>query len=77
MKKYKVLMYGQDFVSRDLLYDGIYITTRPTLFEETETIESLTLQYENMRFISKPELERVLDNLQKCRLVDVNLQFEI
>lgn len=74
--KYKVLMYGNDLISRDLLYDGIYITTRPILFEETETIESLTLQYENMRFMTKPELERVLENLQKCRLVNVTLNFE-
>lgn len=76
MKKYKVLMVGQNFISRDLLYDGVYTTTRPTLFEETETIESLTLQYENMRFITKPELDKVIGNLQKCRLVIVTLNFE-
>jgi hypothetical protein len=74
--KYKVLMFGTQFVNEDLLYNGIYATTRPTLFEETDTIDSLTLKYENMRFITKRELDYIIPNLQKCRLVDVNLEIQ-
>jgi hypothetical protein len=74
MKKYKVLLHGTQFVNENLLGKGIYTTIRPTLFEETDTIESLILKYENMRYMTKYELHCTVENLKKCRLVNVNLE---
>lgn len=62
-------MHLGQYVSVDKLDDGIYITSKPNLFNEEETIGSLTKKYELMLKMTGFPTQEFIDNLNKCSLV--------
>lgn len=80
-KKFKVLKYGNIFVDVSMLKEGIYATNIPQLYLQRETIEEIIGGYigfkddeayfENEYF--KRDLDNLLENLSKCKLVEVEL----
>ena len=73
--QFKVLMYMENYVDYNLLGKGIYLTSRPILFNKDTTLELIEEQLKTVRdmsgcgFIS----EKYFENLKLCELVDVSL----
>lgn len=70
----KVLMCGQVIVDEYRLHDGIYSATKPKIYHEDETIESLIKSHEFVRKTMKDmdgDLfinDGYVDNLKLCEL---------
>lgn len=78
MKKniFKTLSYLGEWVDYNLLEKGIYITSKPHIFDEKATIESLIQQGKMMKdmtgnnFIS----DSYFKNLEKCKLINIEIK---
>ena len=63
----KVLMYGNIYVDVNLLYKGIYEINEPTIYRDSDTIESLSNTYS--KYVSTTAGE----NIKKCKLVQCEI----
>lgn len=71
--RFKVLMQSGYYVDAALLHKGVYLTDKPHLYRDDDTIESMIAEaavYEaNVAF----DMKTYMTNLSMCRLVSVNL----
>lgn len=77
---FKVLTYGSVLVDESMLFQGIYSTTEPKLYDSETTIESLI---EYREFVGKmlgqskfPRFDFSIENLKKCTLTKVMLTIQ-
>jgi hypothetical protein len=76
--KYKVLMHHGVFVDTNMLFEGIYESSQPTLFTVEDTIEELVDSYSNMkRHFDECEFADYISNLKKCVLVEATLLISV
>ncbi|HPC09548.1 MAG TPA: hypothetical protein PLN85_00540 [archaeon] len=77
MKKiFKTLMYNNIFVDVNKLTKGIYETNTPLLYEENITMNDMIYTVKCVQnIIGNDSLitDEYFDNLNKCKLVDVEL----
>ena len=72
----KILMCGHVMVDQTMLDFGIYATAKPHIYYNIElTIESLTKVYEASILVNEDN-KLVLQNLKKCRLVDIEIHIK-
>ena len=68
--EFKVLTHCGEFVDVNLLEKGIYLTSKPYLYDKNETIEKMIESaniIKEMRYIS----DEYFENLKQCKLVSV------
>lgn len=70
--EFKILMFRGRMVDVDRLLMGIYECEKPHLFSKSTTINSLTEDAKSMEIVGM-KFKNYIDNLRKCRLVDVTL----
>lgn len=73
--KYKVLMYGNEFIDNGMMNAGIYFTNTPRLHHIETTIEDLkkdaeVIRRENASIVG----EYYVKNLMQCKLETVELK---
>lgn len=71
-------MYDGYFVNSDLLCNGIYLTYIPNIRDKNTTIESMVNQALSINEHADYEIinKAYFDNLKKCELVEVELNFK-
>ena len=76
--RYKVLMHAGVFVDSTRLQDGIYMTKKPYLYDQDETIENLIQDVKefmyNMNGMNDSYVKNYIKNVLQCVLVDVELK---
>lgn len=77
MAKFKVLMFGRDYVDRVQLNHGIYSTKTPDLLHSDSTIEKLVQEAEQVQKDLKVDLADYIENLKKCILADCDVCLSI
>jgi hypothetical protein len=73
---YKILTHGQICVDANMLRNGIYETSIPTLYSAEMTLEDLAKKYVNVLATFKEDvnvIQTILANMSKCELVEVEL----
>lgn len=77
MKKntFKTLSYLGEWVDMNLLEKGIYVSSKPFIFEESTTIESLIEQAKWCKDMAGNLFlpDSYFENLEKCQLVKINI----
>ena len=80
MKKteFKVLVYCGQYVDFNLLSKGIYTCEVPRLFDASETIATIDKAAKLYKDLTGLTFlpDAYFDNLNKCQLVDVTLEFK-
>lgn len=73
--KFKALMYLGKYVDANLLGNGIYVCSKPFLYNKEETIETLINQARLVQDMISGSFfsEDYFDNLRKCQLVELVL----
>ena len=73
--KFKILTYCGTYVDSNLLGKGIYNTSKPHLYDEDTTIESLVKMAEDVqdKMGAWHINEKYFESLKQCRLTDVEL----
>lgn len=72
-RKFKVLTHCNQYVDVNLLEKGIYVSSKPFIYGEDETIESIIERAENIKdlndvlFIS----DKYFENLKQCELKEI------
>jgi hypothetical protein len=72
--KYKVLMIGNTFVNEKMLSKGIYATTTPSLHNEDFEEKDLISVWENYSAFSGDPVYDAVDNIKKCKLVNIEIK---
>mgnify|MGYP007071634787 CR=1 FL=1 len=74
--KYKVLVHAGVFIEERLLYKGLYPAVFPTLYQHDYNIEDLRERMVNFyKYANLPNLDIALENLAKCELQKIELNF--
>ena len=71
--KFKVLSYCDNYVDAILLGKGIYFTTKPHLYSDSETIENLIELAEVSFNFGGKITTQYIENLEQCQLTRVRL----
>lgn len=74
--KFKVLMHYGTYVDANMLVKGIYECTKPFIYHNDETIESMIETAEKLKDLVGSQYivnEKYFENLKQCQLVDVEL----
>lgn len=73
---FKVLMHCGVYVDANMLVKGIYECTKPFIYDNDETIESMIETAEKLKDLFGSQYiinERYFENLKQCQLIDVEL----
>ena len=70
---FKALMLNRSYVDVNMLVKGIYFTTKPFIYYESETIETLVERCikNNTEVGGEIFSQNYIDNLKQCELVPV------
>jgi hypothetical protein len=71
--EFKALMYLGRYIDDNLLHEGIYISQKPFIYSNDDTIEGLVEQGKRMKDLSGAQIvsDKYLENLKQCELVKI------
>ena len=71
-------MIGGHYLDINRIVKGLYINSKPSMYYEDETIESIVQTHRDMaKYIgyNERDLEIIKRNLSECRLQDIEIHF--
>lgn len=79
MKEFTVLTYAGGFVDETMLNQGLYFTDRPALHDLDDTIDKMVDTWMACKEIIGDSFEvgHSIENIKKCKLDVVELNFKI